>query len=136
MRETSKAFPVLKFLLLFCAAGVFLFAEQHHQVTGRKTTIFLASPVRVGGYLLIPNRYQVQHIANGTEHFVLFTKMSSDYTGPVGTGGKEVARVKCTLVPLEEEATDTESRYSAGDSAGEDTLMELVVKGENVRHVF
>lgn len=137
MRMTNKSLGAIALVTLFLVGGaMFLHDRQPHPASGSTATTFLASPVRVGGYLLIPNRYRIEPIADGSEHFVVFTKIFSDYTGSVGREGKEVARVKCTLAPLAEEADNMALSYSTINTAGEYVLSEIHFAGGHVRHLF
>jgi hypothetical protein len=106
---------------------------------GKKGELPITSPTRVGDVLLEPGTYRVQHVVEGEDHFITFRKMShtrSDQPSyPLGTPGKEVARVKCRLAPLGEKAKHSGMRFGT-NAAGEQTVEEVHVKGEDVRHVF
>ncbi len=116
-------------------------AARHDDMTrlGKKGELPISSPTRVGDVLLEPGTYRVQHAVEGEDHFITFRKMShtrSDQPSyPQGTPGKEVARVKCRLESLGEKAKHSGMRFGT-NAAGETTIEEVHVKGENVRHVF
>lgn len=124
--------------LLVMALGVFsipLFAQGSEMVqTGKKGEIPFSSPVRVGDVLLKPGTYQIQHVMEGEDHVIVFRSMSLDgYRQWVL--GKEVARVKCRIEPLGEKAKHGGVRFGT-NAAGEKTVEEVHVKGENVKHLF
>ncbi|MCC6397677.1 MAG: hypothetical protein IT282_11725 [Bacteroidetes bacterium] len=133
MRAMRTSVLAIAFVFLSSGRGdVFLLAQQ----PGSNSTVFIGDPVWAGSYLLIPNRYRIEHIADGSDHFVVFTKILSDYTGEVGPAGKEVARVRCALLPVENSSDNIELVYSASNTSGEYVLSEVRLAGEHVKHVF
>lgn len=93
---------------------------------GKRGEISFNTDTRVGDALLPAGAYQFQHIVEGDDHVVVFKK--------AGTG-KEVVRVKCMIEPLGEKAEQT-TIYSAKNAAGENVVRQILVGGENVKHVF
>ena len=113
-------------------------AARHDDMTrlGKKGELPISSPTRVGDVLLEPGTYRVQHLVEGEDHFVVFSRLPHPRPGYQHSGkGKEVARVKCRLEPLGEEAKHSGMRFGT-NAAGETTIEEVHVKGEDVRHVF
>ena len=84
------------------------------------------APTRVGTALLPAGDYLVRHTMEGQEHIMVFQ--------PVRGKAPEV-KVKCTLVPLAEKASETETIYSV-NAANERVLQELVFRGDTAKHVF
>ncbi len=93
---------------------------------GKRGEVNFKSDTRVGDALLPAGAYQFQHIVEGDDHVAVFKK--------AGTG-KGVARVKCMIEPLGEKAKQT-TIYSAKNAAGENVIQQILVGGENVKHVF
>lgn len=113
-------------------------AARHDEMTrlGKKGELPISSPTRVGDVLLEPGTYRVQHLVEGDDHFVVFSKLPHPRPGYQHSGeGKEVARVKCRLEPLGEKAKHSGMRFGT-NAAGEATVEEVHMKGEDVRHVF
>ena len=113
-------------------------AAQHDEMTrlGKKGELSISSPTRVGDAMLEPGMYRVQHLVEGEDHLVVFSKLPHPRPGYQSSGtGKEVARVKCRLEPLGEKAKHSGMRFGT-NAAGEATIEEVHVKGEDVRHVF
>ena len=113
-------------------------SAQHGEMTrlGKKGELPISSPTRVGDVLLEPGTYRVQHVVEGEDHVVVFNKLPHARPGYQYSGkGKEVARVKCRLEPLGEKAKHDGMRFGT-NAAGETTIEEVHVKGEDVRHVF
>ncbi len=90
---------------------------------GKKGMITLSATVRVGDAWLPSGSYQIQHIF--TENHVMVFKKK----------GKEVARATCQLQPLQEKAAYNEV-HSRPNAAGEKTITEIRIRGENIKHVF
>ena len=92
---------------------------------GKKGDFRFTTDTRVGDAMLPAGMYQFQHKVEGQDHVFVFRSQS----------GKEVARVKCMVEPLGEKAKDT-LIYSTKNDAGENVVQQIVVQGENVKHVF
>jgi hypothetical protein len=95
-------------------------------VADRYQVAFL-NPTRVGDVLLPRGDYQILHTMEGDTHIMVFTQEGVKH--PVET------RAKCSLVPLQEKATDTHTVYTLNANK-ERVLLELVFKGETAKHVF
>lgn len=126
-------------VLLALLLGIFvipLFAQGNQGMTdlGKKGEITFDQPVRVGDQLLKEGTYQIQHVMEGADHVIVFRKMSRNYYRQL-IPGKEVARVKCRVESLGEKAKHGGLRFGT-NAAGEKTVEEVHVRGENVTHLF
>ena len=101
---------------------------------GKKGEIVFDSPVRVADQLLKEGTYQIQHVMEAEDHVIVFRKISRDFYDRPATG-QEVARVKCKIQPLGEKAKHSGVRFGE-NAAGEKTIEEIHVQGENVKHSF
>src|SRR5581483_9496213 len=65
-----------------------------------------------GDTILNPGMYQVQHVAEGGDHVIIFKEvgMAAGYKMGNTPVGKEVARVRCNVEPVAKAATNTKSR--------------------------
>lgn len=93
---------------------------------GKTGEVSFSSEIKVGDISLPAGAYKFKHVVEGDDHVVTFTKI---------TTGKEVARVKCKIEPLLDKAKRTEIS-SAPDASGANAITQIVVSGENVKHVF
>lgn len=121
--------------LLLGALSVPLLAQEQNQgmvSLGKKGEIVFDSSVRVGDQLLKEGTYQIQHVMEGQDHVIVFRRMSRDYYRQL-IAGKEVLRVKCRVEPLGEKAKHGGMRFGT-NAAGEKTVEEVHVRGENVKH--
>jgi hypothetical protein len=135
---TARKISVALSGMLALTLGIFALPAlaQHDDMhpLGKKGEISFDSPVRVGSVSLSAATYQVQHVVEGYDHFIVFRKIvSGPYSG--GVSGKESARVKCRLEPLGEKTKSSGLRLGV-NSAGEKTLEEVRIRGENVKHLF
>ena len=89
-------------------------------------SITFSSNMRIGDALLTPGDYQVKHVMEGENHIMVFTKAGNE---------KPTARVKCSLVPLQEKATRSTRTYKV-NAANEQVLQELEFAGDTAKHVF
>lgn len=125
-------------ILLLGILGLPALAQHEDMVRiGKKQVIPFDTPVRVGDTLLKPGDYQIQHVMEGQDHVIVFTKMSHAAPGnnPPSRPTKEVTRVKCRVEPLGEKAKHGGMRFGT-NAAGEKTVEEVHIQGENVKHVF
>lgn len=123
--------------LLMGAFSIPLLAQDKHEgmmKIGKKGEVTFNSSVRVGDQLLEKGTYQIQHIMEGADHVIVFRQMSRDYYRQLRSG-KEVARVKCRVEPLGEKAKHGGMRFGT-NAAGETTVEEVHVRGENVKHLI
>lgn len=102
---------------------------------GKQESVSFDSDARIGDALLKKGEYIIQHTVEGANHVFAFKRAirRSNYADP--EPGKEVARVKCKVEPLGENSPHSDLRYGA-NAAGEKTVEEIHIKGENVKHVF
>jgi len=114
--------------VVVCALALVCMATAADKSLGIRdvSRVTFVSPVRVGTALLPAGDYVVRHTMNGQEHIMVFQ--------PARGKGPEV-KVKCTLVPLTEKATETQQIYSL-NAANERVLQELIFRGDTAKHVF
>jgi hypothetical protein len=115
--------------LSICALllGTFVAAQQNKLGVADKYQVTFDDPVRVGNVLLPQGNYQIVHTMEGDTHIMVFTQERVKH--PVET------RAKCSLVPLQEKATQTQTVYVL-NANNEHVLLELIFKGETAKHVF
>ena len=115
--------------LSICALllGTFVAAQQNKPGVADKYQVVFHDPTRVGNVLLPQGDYQIVHTMEGDTHIMVFTQ--KNVKDPVET------RAKCSLVPLQEKATQNQTVY-AHNANNEHVLIELVFKGETAKHVF
>lgn len=92
-----------------------------------KRQVTFSDPVRIGQALLPAGEYTVLHQMQGTDHVMVFTQN--------GKKKPAEARVKCTLVPLNAPARQTELGFKT-NSANEKLLTRMVFKGDRAEHQF
>ena len=83
--------------------------------------------IRVGDTVLPQGEYDIKHVMEAENHIMVFHRIGGGKTADV--------RVKCTLLPLPQKATQTLKSYVRND-ANEQVLQELVFAGETAKHVF
>jgi hypothetical protein len=83
--------------------------------------------VRVADTLLPKGDYEIRHVMEGSDHIMVFRQL--------GTKKPAEVRAKCTLVPLSEKASESQTIYVL-NAANQRVLQELVFKGEDAKHVF
>ena len=83
--------------------------------------------VRVADTLLPKGNYEIRHVMEGSDHIMVFRQL--------GTKKPAEVRAKCTLVPLSEKASESQTIYVL-NAANQRVLQELVFKGEDAKHVF
>ncbi len=118
-----------KILCVFCCvlALVLMVAAADSMAVGQEVgQVAFTAPVRVGTALLQPGVYQVRHTMEGEAHVMIFRAAAGK--------GPEV-RVKCILVQLGKKAEQTRTVYAL-NAANERVLQELVLAGDNQKHVF
>jgi hypothetical protein len=116
---------VLGILLCVVAlASISMAGEKNLGIRDVSRVTFVA-PIRVGSALLPAGDYVVRHTMEGQDHVMVFERLH----------GKEVVKVKCTLVPLTQKADQTSTIYQL-NAANERVLQELVFRGDTAKHVF
>jgi hypothetical protein len=88
--------------------------------------VTFAAPVHIGTTLLPAGDYTIRHEMEGPDHYMVFKED--------GKRGSDI-KVKCSLVPLEHKAAQTETIYGL-NASNERVLEELVFKGDTAKHVF
>ncbi len=91
---------------------------------GKKGDVEIRVETLVGELRLKPGHYQFQHRAEGPDHFVLFKEVTK------GTPYE----VKCRLETLDRKASTT--TIHLGEEGGSPRVTKVVVRGENVAHLF
>ena len=122
-------FMKIMLVVAVCVLGLSVLASAGQNQFGVADTrqISFDNPIWVGGTLLPSGNYQVLHTMQGDTHIMVFKQQ----------GGKEPVevRVKCTLVPLEAKASQTEKMYTFNDK-NERVLQALIFRGDTARHQF
>ena len=144
---------VLAVLLLLAPAGMFAQdfysgggegyygegnpSDTHALKVGKEGHITLVQATRVGDEALAPGDYEVRHRRSANGHFVEFTRVVANYTGPQQSLSPSdwvvTADVPCTLQSLNAPVTRTSAEISRGAIAH---LNSLRIRGENAMHVF
>lgn len=120
----------LKFaaVIVICLGFVVLLnAGQNQFGVADKYRVVFDNPIRVGDVVLPQGNYQIVHTMEGDNHVMVFTQ--EGVKSPVTT------RAKCSLVPLQEKATETQKIYVL-NANNERVLHELIFKGDTAKHVF
>lgn len=108
--------------------------QKDTTITGKVGNVHLKSKVKAGDVALGPGRYEVQHVARGDRHFMVFREPAVPARGGI-VRPEEVARVKCDVVPPGGEARKTGVLLGATPE-GLRVIEEIYVRGENVKHVL
>lgn len=113
--------------------------EKKADVTiGKKGDVHFNVPVKVGGTLLQPGMYQLQHAVEGGEHFITFKEvhMPAGYRHSNTPVDKEAsAQIKCKVEPLEGKVKKTVVSLRT-NAAGEREVAEVQIAGEMFKHVL
>ena len=118
-----KGFKVLVIALLLLAfASTTMAADASKMDVGKSWTLALYHPTRVGTALLPAGDYNVRHLKDGEQHFLVFK-----------SAGKEIARVSCTMEQLPKKADKT-SLIENTNGAGELVLMGIAFQGDSFQH--
>jgi len=115
------------FGLLLCVLSVAAMAAGNKLGIREVRRVTFHTAVHVGPNVLQPGEYVVRHAMDGENHMMTFE--------PVSGKGKEVVKVKCTLVPLSEKADSSHTVFQT-TAANERVLQELVFAGDTAKHVF
>ena len=103
-----------------------LIAENSMGISDKYQVSFVEK-VRVADTVLPKGNYEIRHVMEGSDHIMIFRQLNT--RKPI-----EV-RAKCTLVPLNERASDDQRIYTL-NAANERVLHELIFKGDTAKHVF
>jgi hypothetical protein len=130
----------LSCLLLWTATAAV--AADHHEhllKVGKKGEITLTQPAKVGDRWLVPDTYIVQHRSSGGDHFIRFVELKKAqawttewnviYTEPDAAG-----EIRCRAEPAA--APIKETVVSIAHRSGGDQITQVVIKGEDVVHIF
>lgn len=111
--------------LMLCTAAILQASDTPAGVSQKQTIVFSA-PTVVGGTLLPAGEYTVLHEMQGNEHLMIFKEKG---------GTKAEAKAKCSLVPLDGKATQTEQRFTE-NAKNERVLQEMTFRGDTSKHVL
>lgn len=115
--------------LFICALllGTVVAAQQNKLGVADKYKVAFLNPIQVGNVLLPKGDYQILHTMEGDTHIMVFTQEGVNHPVQI--------RAKCTLVPLQEKATQDKTVYTFNTN-NERVLRELIFKGDTAKHVF
>ena len=119
-----KGFKVLAIALTLLAVVSAMASNAASADVGKSWTLTLYHPIRVGAALLPAGDYNVRHLKDGEQHFLVFK-----------SGRKEIARVGCTMEPVTRKADRTTLLENA-NGAGEQVLEGIQFGGDTFRHTL
>ncbi len=114
-------------------------SEQELKV-GRSEDVSFAREVRVGEVTLKPGKYRVRHRVGSADHFVHFEALATTVPSAqkIGTGlsvpAGQAGEIKCRLEPLGAKVRET-TLHLLNEEGGQ-RLTKVLIRGENVAHVF
>lgn len=115
-------------VMLICLGfAVVLNAGQNQYGVADRYSVVFDNPIRVGDVLLPQGNYQIVHTMEGDNHVMVFTQE--------GVKSPATTRAKCSLVPLQGKASETQKIYIL-NANNERVLRELIFKGDTAKHVF
>jgi hypothetical protein len=116
----------VKYLCLFlCAFSMMALAAENKMGIREVNRINFQTPIYIGATALPAGDYVVRHTMEGENHVMVFQ---------IQNGSRQEFKVKCTLVPLEQKATQSQTIYEVKGS--DRLLQELVFRGDMAKHVF
>jgi hypothetical protein len=121
MRKTGLWIAIVLLILTTAAVA----ANQFGVADKRQVTFY--DPVRIGETLLPAGDYTVLHQMQGTDHVMVFTQF--------GKKKPAEAKIKCTLVPLDKPADNSELGFKT-NAANEKLLTRMVFRGDRAAHQF
>ncbi len=128
-------------LLLLCVLTVSATAQKEHALkVGKKGEITLTQQTKAADTVLQPDTYVVQHRVSGGDHFVRFIELkkvedNNGIEGPITyTEQDKAGEIKCRVEPASASAKET-TVYTVTEN-GTQRITRVVIKGENVVHVF
>lgn len=127
------------FLLWTAAAAVASEKHEHSLMVGEKGEITLKKSTRIGNRELQPGIYVVQHRSSGGNHFVRFVELERVKHWDPGTQltyteADKAGEIKCRVEPAG--APSKETTVFMAPDAGLDRITKVVIKGEDVVHIF
>lgn len=111
-------------ILVLCAFAV---AGQNPMGVANRYQVSFTEQVWIADTMLPVGDYEIRHVMEGQDHIMIFRQLKVRKPAEV--------RAKCTLVPLQEKASDTQKIYTL-NAANQRVLHELIFKGDLARHVF
>lgn len=137
-RTTTLTVMSMALIALLAASAAPLFAQHTHTLSANRMGMArFSSKVRVGAVLLPAGMYHMQHVVEGSDHFIVFKPV----TMPAGfkeyqmTEGREVVRLKCTVSPADKSFNNTKIRLGR-NAAGERVIEQIQIQGEKTTHTF
>jgi hypothetical protein len=125
MRSTRLAATLIALCIVLLAVSAVADHNQYGVANSYKVNFI--EKVLVGGQLLPAGDYQIRHTMEGQDHVMVFEQL--------GVKNPIQVKAKCTLVPLNAKATDTQKTYKLND-ANVRVLSELTFRGDTAKHVF
>ena len=107
-------------------AAALLGASPNNLGVADSYRITFDQPMHVAGNLLPAGDYTILHTMEGNTHIMTFRQE--------GKADVQI-KVKCTLVPLAEKATQTQKIYVVNND-NQRELRELIFRGDRAKHVF
>lgn len=123
------SFLLVVAVILFFSAAIAAAAQKEQVIkVGKKGNITLTEDTKVGEMTLKAGQYTVQHRVQGSEHFVHFVPAGKTAykSGP--------SEMQCSLESLDSKASQTAVYTTRED--GSSRVTKVVIRGENVAHVF
>jgi len=105
---------------------------------GKKGEVHFNVAVKAGGTLLQPGMYQLQHGAEGGEHYITFkaVQMPAGYRhGNTPVDENTAARIPCKVDPLAKKAGKTTVSLRT-NAAGEKEVTDVQIAGEAFTHLL
>ncbi len=137
-RLVAMAWTVAAFGSLVTAAGTASLP------IGKNGDVEFTETVTVGPTVLQPGHYRFKHTVQDGEHYLLIGRQQMARVGPGGAGtnehygigkGTEVARIPCTVVPLDRKVKHTEVHIRT-EPDGSRTVTQIRIEGEGLGHML
>jgi hypothetical protein len=140
LKTRTLLFTSFGLLLLWTATAAVASGQKAHALkVGRKGEITLTQPTKVGGIVLQPDTYVVQHRVSGGDHFVRFVELKQVETQSIEgtytyTEQDKAGELKCRVEPAAGPIKET-TVYTTKEG-GTPRITKVAIKGEDVLHVF
>jgi len=110
-------------------------AQEKEQMlnVGKGGDIVLSSETKLGDMTLRPGSYMVKYRLEGSDHFIHFTETGGEIASQCLPKG-HLGELRCKLEPLVSKARQTAVYTTKED--GFSRVTKIVIKGENVAHLF
>ena len=105
---------------------------------GKKGEVHFNVAVKAGETMLKPGMYQLQHVVEGGEHFIVFkqVQMPAGYRhGSTQVDKEAAARIACNVEPLEKKAGKTVVSLRT-TPAGNKEVADIQIAGEAFKHLL